>query len=121
MRNTVLLCILCFAFAGFAAAQSATPSPDTKASANLPWDESTLTGCLQQKMGRYILVDEEGAAHELSGSYGKLKHQLEHQIEVTGKPGTRNVDSTAPGGASSVIVKPVFEVKSIKQLADTCK
>lgn len=121
MRNTVLLTILFLASAGLATAQSAgTPSPNSSQAPSLPPDMSALTGCLQQKAGQYILVDEENTAHELSGSYGKLKHQLGHQIEVVGKPGIRNVDTTAPGGASGVIEKPIFVVKTVKQLADKC-
>ncbi len=121
MRNPVLLTILFLASAGLATAQSAsTPSPNNSQASSLPPGMSALTGCLQEKIGTYILVDEENTAHELSGSYGKLRHQVGHQIEVVGKPGIRNVDTTAPGGASGVIEKPIFQVKSVKQLADKC-
>ena len=68
MRNSVLLGILILTFAGLAAAQSASSSPDAQAPANLPWDMSALTGCLTQKMGQYTLIDEEGTSHDLVGT-----------------------------------------------------
>jgi hypothetical protein len=82
---------------------------------------SAITGCLQSATGHYTLTDDEGTVHELSGGAGKLKHQVGHQVEVIGKKGTRSVDRTLAGGASSVVELPVFEVKSVKQVADKCK
>lgn len=120
MRNSVLLGILILAFAGLAAAQSASSSPDAQAPANLPWDMSALTGCLTQKMGQYTLIDEEGTSHDLVGSAGKLRHEIDHQIQIIGKPRIRTVDGTLPGGASSAVEKRVFEVKTVKHLADKC-
>jgi len=102
-------------------AQSANPSPDSSPSASLPWDMSAITGCLQTSMGYYTLTEDDGTIHELSGGAGKLRHQVGHEIEVIGKPGTRAVDRTSAGGASTVAEQPVFQVKSVKQIADKCK
>ncbi len=82
---------------------------------------TTLQGCLQSADYQYTLTDSDGTAHTLVGSLGKLAHQVGHEVEVTGKPGTRSQDTTPPGGASSVKVITVFEVKTVKQVADTCK
>jgi hypothetical protein len=120
MRNAVLIGILVFASAGLTVAQSASSSPDAQTPANLPWDMSALTGCLTQKMGTYLLTDAEGTAHELLGSYGKLRHEVDHQIEVIGKTRIKTVDGTLAGGASTVVEKRAFEVKSVKHIADKC-
>jgi hypothetical protein len=96
---------------------SSAPTPPEK----LPWDQSAMTGCLQFTVDHYILRDEDGTVHELSGAGGKLKKLVDRQVEIIGKKGTRTIDRTAPGGASTVATIAVFEVKSVKQLADTCK
>jgi len=113
VRKIALLAFLIGA--GVLAAQSANSTSGTQSS-----DLPTITGCLQSSMGSYTLVDETGTIHDLVGGTGKLRHEVGHRIEVAGKPGTRSVDRTLAGGASSVIEKQVFEVKSVKRVADTC-
>lgn len=80
-----------------------------------------MTGCLQYTVDHYILRDDDGKVHELSGGGSKLKKLLDHQVEIIGKKGTRTIDRTPPGGASTVATIEVFEVKSVKPLAETCK
>ena len=120
MRTTVVFVVV-LAASVLAAGQSASSSPSATQPADLPWDMSAITGCLQSSMGHYTLTDDEGTVHELSGGSSKLKHQVGHQVEVIGKKGTRSVDRTLAGGASTVVELPVFEVKSVKQVADKCK
>lgn len=84
-------------------------------------DMTTVQGCLKSSMGRYTLTEEDGTLHYLVGASGKLGHQVDRQVEITGKPGTRTLDSTLVGGASSVIEQPVIEVKTVKRISDTCK
>ena len=122
----LLLAIFFFAITGLLMAQSsqsqsAKPSPGATQTGNLPWDMSSMTGCLQSSKGVYTLVEEDGTAHELSGASGKLKREVGHEVEVIGKTGSKTVDNTAPGGASSVIMHEVFEVKSVRQVAAKCK
>jgi len=80
-----------------------------------------LTGCLKRVDNEFMLTDDEGTVHRLVGSDKKLSHELGHEIEVTGKPGTRTYDVTAPGGASNAIERQVFQVKTVKHIADICK
>lgn len=121
MRNGILFGLLFLFTTGLLMAQSATPAPDGKPAANLPWDQTSYTGCLQSSMGHYTLIEDDGTSRELVGAAGKLKHQIGHQIEVIGKEGVRTVDRTQAGGASSVVELKVFEVKSVKQVAAKCK
>jgi len=84
-------------------------------------DANTLTGCLRRHDDQYILTEDDGTAHRLSGAAKKLGHQLEREIEVTGKPGTISEDFTSAGGASTVIEREVFQVKTVKRVADSCR
>ncbi len=80
-----------------------------------------MDGCLSSVSGEYFLIDNSGTKHELSGSTNKLKGQIGHEVQITGKPSTKTMESTSYGAASSAEVVPVFEVKSVKRLADTCQ
>ena len=121
MYKTLLLTLVLLISVIGLHAQAANPSPDSGQPAAKVSDLPTLEGCLQESDGQYTLTENDGTTHDLSGGFSKLKHQVGHQVEITGKPGTRSFDTTPAGGASSIIIKPVFEVKSVKQLADKCK
>ena len=94
---------------------------DASQTAGKTSDPTTIQGCLQSSMGQYSLTDKDGIVHQLSGAANKLGHQVGRQIEVTGKPGIRTADTTNAGAGSSAVEQAVFEVKSVKQIAPTCK
>jgi hypothetical protein len=83
-------------------------------------EEVRHTFCLSYSGGQYFLIDSSGTKHEPSGSTNKLKEQIGHEVQITGKSSTKTVESTSYGAASSAEVVPVFEVKSVKRIADTC-
>jgi len=72
----------------------------------------SLTGCIDEQEGRYVLVDDRTltavAALEADGfpTEGFAKH-VGHKVTVRGK--------STPGGAS-----PIFKVRSIETVSDTC-
>ena len=80
---------------------------------------ATIRGCLQRSEGHYILVDETNTAQRLSDS-GKLKPFIGHEVELTGQPRIRTIDTTQPGTASSATEQPYFEVKTVKDIAASC-
>lgn len=82
---------------------------------------TTIEGCLQSSMGEYSVIDDTDTIHHLTGAANKLSHFVGHEVEITGKPGVRTIDTTSVGGASSAVEQPIFEVKSVKQVAATCK
>ena len=82
---------------------------------------TTIQGCLQSSNSQYTLTDSEGTVHLLSGAANKLGHQVGRQVELTGKLGIRSVDTTSAGAASSAAEQTVFEVKTVKRIADVCK
>jgi hypothetical protein len=67
------------------------------------------------------LIEEDGTLHELAGGSRKLRNEVGHQVELTGRPGIRTSDTTLAGGASGAVEHPIFEVKSVKELAAKCK
>jgi len=93
------------------------PAQDTDKSST----PTTLQGCLQFSKHHYVLTDHSGANHELSGYANKLRPQIGREVEITGKPGVRTVNTTVPGTASSAVLVPVFDVSSVKRLADACQ
>jgi hypothetical protein len=127
MRKTLIpaLGLLVLVSAVCLRGQSGSSSPDAgQAPAKASGKTAALTtieGCLQSSQGQYTLTDNEGTVHQLSGAANKLVHHVGHQVELTGKPGIRTSDTTQPGTSSSAIEERVFEVKSIKPIADTCK
>ena len=99
-------------------AASASPSSDkSQKSADL----NTLQGCLKLSRGEYSLIEGDGTIHLLAGNANKLYPHVGHEVELAGKPGTRTEETTSAGGASSANEFAVFEVKSVKHIADTCK
>ncbi len=121
MRNAAMLIALFLLSSALLIAQSGNSSSGATPPENLPYDQSAITGCLQNAAGHYTLRDEEGTVHELSGGARKLRGFVDREVEIIGKKGTRTVDRTVPGGASNVGTIEVFEVKSVKQVADKCK
>lgn len=81
---------------------------------------TTIQGCLQFTDGRYILTESNGTFHRLYGEANKLTHQVGHEVQITGTPGVRTTDTTQQGQESSAQERPVFQVKTVKQVADTC-
>jgi hypothetical protein len=99
--------------------QSSQSEQSTKKSAN-DLELVTLDGSLSASMGHYVLTEDNLTTHELSGNGKKLKPALGHQVKLTGKNGTRTVDTTPVGMASSVTVLAVFDVKSVEHVGDKC-
>jgi hypothetical protein len=91
-------------------------NPDQKSESTL----TTIQGCLQSAGGQFTLVESNGTVHRLTFSK-KLTHYDGHEVQITGKPSTKTVSDTSYGAASSAEEIPILEVKTVTQLADTCK
>jgi hypothetical protein len=117
MRNTLTLALALLISSACLPAEPASPASekDQKASSLI-----TLQGCLHTDQSQFILTEPNGTSHALSGAAKQLGRLVRHEVEVAGKPGTRTVDTTSSGGASSVLEYPVFEVKTVTDLASTC-
>ena len=115
MRKTLMVSFMLLLSAAWLQAQDAGKA-NSKASG-----PETIEGCLSMSEGQYNLVDDTETVHHLTGGAAKLKGLVGHQVEVTGKTGVRTVDTTLAGAGSSAVTQWVFEVKSAKQTAETCK
>ena len=115
MRKTVMLTLVLIVSAVCLPAQDAG-KPSDKTS-----DLTTIEGCLRHSEGQYTLIDDTNTIHHLVGGARLLTHHIGHQVEITGKPGTRTLDTTPAGVASAAVVQATIEVKSVKHIADTCK
>ena len=115
MRKTLVLTLVLLVSAVW------LPAQDAGKTSGKTSDLDTIEGCLQRSEGQYSLTDNTGTIHHLTGGASKLSHHVGHEVEITGKPGVRTLDTTAQGTASTAVVQPVIEVKSVKHVADTCK
>jgi hypothetical protein len=92
--------------------QDNTGQKQNKAKTEQKAKTASLTGCVDQKEGRYVLVDERSlnpvANLEADGfeTEGFAKH-VGHKVTVRG--------TSNPGGAV-----PVFKVRSIETVSDGC-
>ncbi len=118
MRNVLRLTALIVVSAVCLQAELAGPPSDKSQTS---FESTTLQGCLKVVQSQYILTEDDGTVHALSGAARKLGPQVGHEVAITGKPGTRTEDATSSGGASSVREYVVFEVKTVTHVADTCK
>lgn len=117
MRRTLMLTLMVVISAVWLHAQAANAFWSAGQAASGP---TTLQGCLQYTKGHYFLTDSSGTAHQLSNEANKLQKEVGKQIEVTGMPGVRTVDTTRQGLESSAKEEQVFKVKTVKQIADSC-
>ncbi|MGC2108305.1 MAG: hypothetical protein WA655_02240 [Candidatus Korobacteraceae bacterium] len=115
MRKTLLLTLILLTSAVWLQAQ------DSGQMSNKSSSPTTIEGCLKHTDGHYRLTDSNGAVYQLSNEANKLTHYVGQQIKVTGMMGVRTVDTTIQGAASSAKEQPVFKVKTVTHVADTCK
>jgi hypothetical protein len=81
---------------------------------------TTIEGCLQSSGNRYTLTKADGTTVTLSSHANEMIHHVGHQVQVTGTPTVKTIDTTQQGTESSAKEIPVFRVQSIKHVADTC-
>jgi hypothetical protein len=121
MPERLMLALLLLLSSAWLQAQQSYPSPDEGKAPSAPAGMTVLAGCLQYDDRQYWLMEADGTKHLLAGAGKQLKGYVGHQVELTGKPSSRSIDNTPPGGASNVITQYVFEVKSVRHIALTCK
>jgi hypothetical protein len=119
MLKTLVLALLLLSAAGLQAQQ--TPSSETH---QAPAEASALTiiqGCLQSTAGIYTLTENDGTVHRLSRYANKLSPHVGQEVQITGAPGVKTISTTQQNIASSAIEIPVFNVKTVTRIADSCK
>jgi hypothetical protein len=116
LQSALLVALTAFAVLAPAAALSGAQSPESgkkaQAGKKQPASGSSLSGCVDEKEGHYILVDDRSlspvADLEADGfpTEGFAKH-VGHKVTVRGT-------------SSSGSARPVFKVRSIETLSETC-
>jgi hypothetical protein len=98
--------------AGKAAPAADSTSPHRKTDSSRKTNATTLTGCVDERDGGYVLVDDQSLSPIVSleakgfPNEGFAKY-LGHKVSVQGKQ-------------SSQGAKPVFEVHSIQTVKESC-
>jgi hypothetical protein len=118
MRSISLLAVLLLAISLSLSAQSGDPGADKlQAPPDVP---NTIHGCLQRSGFQYNLIEDSGKSLLLTGDTGKLRHLGGHQVEITGKPTVKTINTTEQWAASTVEEIPAFEVNSAKLVSKAC-
>jgi Protein of unknown function (DUF5818) len=127
MRNLLLFSVLLLG-ASWMAAQTSTASGQGTGAAQssngqtthqtATGNQKTVTGCLSESNGKYMLTERNGTSYELMGESSKLAEHVGHEIRVTG------TEAAASGTASSTMgqnASPTLEVSSFRHISKTCK
>jgi hypothetical protein len=99
--------------AGLAQQKKEQPKQSNEKSADRKAEASSLTGCVDEQDGKYVLIHDQTrdliATLEADGfpAEGFARH-LGHKVTVRG--------TSSPGGAN----RPVFKVRSVDSLSDSC-
>ena len=118
MRKAILLLMLLLISNAWLQAQNDKQSKPSQSSDST---SEQVEGCLQSAHNQYTLTDKDGTTLDLSGAANKLVHLVGHEVQLTGTHSVSTGDTTAQGVASSVIERAIFRVKSVKDIAKTCK
>jgi hypothetical protein len=81
---------------------------------------TTIDGCLRSSGGHYTVTDKDGTIYDLKGNTARLSRYVGHEVEVTGKPTIRTIDTTMKDAASTVEELPALKVEGAKQLSEKC-
>lgn len=119
MNKILLLCLtLLLSIEGLPAEPAYQNAKGSKTAEGTP-GPAVLEGCLQRTHSEYTLTDKEGLLHRLSDG-SKLKQYVGHEVELSGVPSIRTIDTTTAGGASSAVEQHYVKVTNVKDLAATC-
>jgi hypothetical protein len=126
MRNLLLFSVLLLG-ASWMAAQTTTGTGQSTAGQSgygqtthqtATGSQKTVTGCLSESNGKYMLTEHNGTSYELMGESSKLAEHVGHEIRVTGS------EAAGSGTASSTMgqnASPTLEVSSFRHISKTCK
>lgn len=82
---------------------------------------AVVSGCLERSGFYYAVIGQDGTEYNLTGSTNGLLRYVGHEVEVSGNPTVISLDTTMKDTASSVEENPALEVKTVKELAGTCR
>lgn len=118
MRKTLMLTLVLLVSALWLQAQEGDPGRDVWVPTNTY--PPTIGGCLRNSNLHYTVVGSDGTVYNLTGNTARLSHYVGHEVEITGKPTVKSLDTTMKNAASTVEELPALDVKSVKELSKTC-
>lgn len=104
---------------GSAGSQAGYGQGSTQAGAQTGNEQKTVTGCLSQANGQYMLTTHKGMTYQLAGDSSELANHVGHEIKVTGTESGAGASANASGQTSAN--GPTLEVSSMKHISKTCK
>jgi hypothetical protein len=114
MRKVVVTLVLLLSATWLLAQDSMSKSADAST--------TTIQGCLSKNGSYFYLTDTGGMKYHLVGyNVKEIGQHVGHTVEITGMSTVKTTGTTAQGAASTAKEAPVFRVKSMKHIADTCK
>jgi hypothetical protein len=119
VRGTLMLALFLVFSAFCLLAQEGDPGADIW----IPTDTypPTIDGCLERYGFYYKVIGADGTVYNLTHNNSELSHYVGHEVEITGKPTVKTLDTTEIHIASTAEEIPVLEVKTVKELSGTCK
>ena len=117
-KTLMLTVVLLISSALWVQAQEGNPGWDVWVPTNTY--PPTVHGCLQNSSLRYSVVGQDGTVYNLTGSTARLSPYVGHEVEITGKPTVKSIDTTNEHSASTVEEIPALDVKTVKELSKTC-
>lgn len=84
--------------------------------------QKTVTGCLSQANGQYMLTSRKGMTYQLSGDTSSLANHVGHEVKVTGTESGAGASANAGGNGmgQSSANGPMLEISSVKHISKTC-
>ena len=117
MRKTQLLILLLLGSSLGLQAQEGHPGADIWLA---PAGPRHCPRVLIQLGGHYTVKGKDGTLTDLTGNTARLRHYVGHEVEITGKPTIRTLDTTVIHAASTAEELPALEVKSAREVSKMC-
>lgn len=117
MRGTLIFALVLLGSALWLQAQEGYPGLDRW---QAPSDPPMVQGCLKNSSTHYFVVGKDGTITRLTGNTARLSRYVGREVEIDGKPTVITLDTTVSKAASTAEELPALDVKSARQLANTC-
>ncbi len=137
MRNILLFSVLLLGTSWMAAQSSAGTGQGSSAGASqgdygqgsaqaggqTGSSQKTVTGCLSQSNGQYMLTSHKGMTYQLAGDSSELSNHVGHEVKITGTESGAGASANSGGNGMGQTSAngPTLQVASMKHISKTCK
>jgi len=122
MKSILLAFVLLLGTSWMVAQNQAAPNQEGNSHQTYPaGSEQTVSGCLSQSNGEYMLTSKEGMMYHLTRDTSTLADHVGQEVRVTGmvvaKSGSNGTQEA--GGANGGTIE-TLRVNSVKHISNTC-